>query len=112
MVTNGMSVASVPLAVGRAGRRSLRLGDHVRRELRRHAQLDAQVVETAPHEHVDGLPLRLLRRAGVQLDMASGHAVSLGGRRSERPPEPARRPRAGDVRHPTTAQRAENAAVS
>jgi hypothetical protein len=48
----------------------------------------------------------------VQLDVASGHAVSLGGRRSERPPEHARPPRPGDVHHPTTAQRAENAAVS
>ncbi|GEK22390.1 hypothetical protein CXY01_29100 [Cellulomonas xylanilytica] len=53
----------------------------MRRELRGHAELDAQVVEAAPHEHVDRLTLRLLRRAGVQLDMASGHAVSLGAAR-------------------------------
>ena len=94
MVTNGMSVASDrrrPVAAARG----LRLGDHVRRELRRDAELDAQVVEAAPHEHVDSLPLRLLRRAGVQLDMASGHAVSLGGRPDERPPEPACRTTTG-----------------
>ena len=90
MVTNGMSVASACSPVGRARCRGL--GDHLRRELLRHAELDAQVVEAAPHEHVDRLPLRLLRRAGVQLDMASGHAASLGGRRPSTPAGPAAAP--------------------
>ena len=44
----------------------------------------AQLVEPAADEDVDGLLLRLLRRAGMQLDVASGHAASLGGPRRHR----------------------------
>jgi hypothetical protein len=48
----------------------------------------------------------------VQLDVASGHAVSLGGRRAERLPDPRAALRTGDVHDHRTAQRAENRTVS
>ena len=79
MVTNGMSVASDRSPSGPRAMTRGRLGEDVRGELRGDVELAPQVVQTVPDQDVDSRLLRLLRRAGVQLDVASGHAASLGG---------------------------------